>query len=104
MKRIVLLMMSAILIAFTSCNQNEPTLQGTIDPQQSTTVTIYGGVYSCLTNIQIYNAKNKLVGVGTTAGSYWVPYEGSIAISYKKNTKTDSEIETETFYVGTMKQ
>lgn len=105
MKRAVLLVMSAILIAFTSCNQNEPTLQGTIDPQQSTTVTIYGA-NSVLKNVQIYNAKNKLVGVGTTVGSYWVPYNGSIAISYGRSGSysKDNDIETEKFSVGTMKQ
>lgn len=101
MKRAVLLVMSAILIAFTSCNQNEPTL----DSEQSTTVVLYYQTYlggsADLDFVRIYNAKEKLVSEGQYVGQYLVPYNGSISLTYHRDN--DKQYSS-SYNVGTMKR
>lgn len=112
MKKLILLVMSAILIAFTGCNQNEPQpdpipnvdrdttvvdnntktddnvdLGKKIDPEQSTTVTIVrstnvGVEHLVVDDVSVYNEKGILVGFGGYAGDYLVPYNGYIQITY----------------------
>lgn len=98
MKRAVLLVMSAILIAFTSCNQNEPTL----DSEQSTTVVLYyNNSDAKLDFVQIYNAKENLVSEGQYVGQYLVPYNGSISLTYHY---TGDKQYSSSYNVGTMKR
>lgn len=112
--------MSAMMIAFTGCNQNEPkpnTDQGSsnvdnkIDPDQSTTVTIYesGSGDSCVVAIDsicIYNDKRIRVGTGNYTGDYLVPYNGTIKIAYHGlyNDFFEGYPYWKTFEVGTLQQ
>lgn len=111
MKKVVLLLMSVMtLIAFNSCNSNEltdadkdVTEQGAeIDPEHSTTVTVKQGYFAVLDNIEIYNAKDKLVGAGAYVGEYLVPFNGSIVISYHSEYDT-SVCKSDRYKVGTAK-
>lgn len=117
MKKLVLLAMSAMMIAFTGCNQNEPlpdadkdvtNVTPKIDPDQSTTVTVYMNSYSncaVLDSICIYNDKEVKVGAGGYLGDYLVPYNGSIQLIYHgENSHTKSKSQTDRYKVGTAKQ
>lgn len=120
MKKLVLLAMSAMLIAFTGCNQNEPlpdadkdvtNVTPKIDPNQSTTVTVYmyssnsNDNYAVLDSICIYNDKEVKVGVGGYIGDYLVPYNGSIQLIYHgEDSGTKSKSQTDRYKVGTAKQ
>lgn len=122
MKKLILLTMSAMMIAFTGCNQNEPLpdadkdvsdVTPKIDPDQSTTVTVYtskSGDTAILDSICIYNDKGVKVGVGGYVGDYLVPYNGSIQLTYhgywrdSYNTEYISKSQTDRYKVGTAKQ
>ena len=123
MKKLVLLAMSTMMIAFTGCNQNTPVpgadkdisdVTPKIDPDQSTTVTIYAsksGNTAILDSICIYNDKGVKVGVGGYVGDYLVPYNGSIQLTYHgywrdsyNNTEYISKSQTDRYKVGTAKQ
>ena len=119
MKKLVLLAMSAMMIAFIGCNQNEPlpdvdkdvtNVTPKIDPDQSTTVTVYGYDGSSsdvviVDSICIYNDKGVKVGVGGYVGDYLVPYNGSIQLTYHGyHNKYISESKTDRYKVGTAKQ
>ena len=128
MKKLVLLAMSAMLIAFTACNQNNPQnplpdadkditdVTPKIDPDQSTTVTVYeskSGHKAILDSICIYNDKGVKVGGGGYVGDYLVPYNGSIQLtyhgyyyetSYGESKEYISETKTDRREVGTAKQ
>ena len=117
MKKLVLLAMSAMMIAFAGCNQNEPlpdadkdvtNVTPKIDPDQSTTVTVYmysHNDYAVLDSICIYNDKEVKVGVGGYVGDYLVPYNGSIQLTYhSKYNGSKSQCKTDIYEVGTAKQ
>ena len=119
MKKLVLLAISAMLLAFTACNQNEPLpdadkdiadVTPKIDPDQSTTVTIYvsrNGYSAILDSICIYNDKGVKVGVGGYVGDYLVPYNGSIQLTYHGECDYHgmiSKSQTDRYKVGTAKQ
>lgn len=126
MKKLVLLAMSAMLIAFTACNQNTPVpgadkdisgVNGKIDPEKSTTVTVYcptrfvysGSTYDdndvVLDSICIYNEKGTKVGIGGYVGDYLVPYNGFIQLTYHGEcTGFKSQCKTDIYEVGTAKQ
>lgn len=122
MKKLVLLAMSAMMIAFTACNQNTPVpgadkdisgVNSKIDPEKSTTVTVYCPtrfVYSghtyydndvVLDSICIYNEKGTKVGIGGYVGDYLVPYNGFIQLTYHG---PKSQCKTDIYEVGTAKQ
>lgn len=118
MKKLVLLAMSAMMIAFAGCNQNEPlpdadkdvtNVTPKIDPDQSTTVTVYmysHNDYAVLDSICIYNDKEVKVGVGGYVGDYLVPYNGSIQLTYHGECDSHgiSKSQTDRYKVGTAKQ
>lgn len=121
MKKLVLLAMSAMMIAFTGCNQNEPlpdadkdvtNVTPKIDPDQSTTVTVYTESSSAiLDSICIYNDKGVKVGVGGYVGDYLVPYNGSIQLTYhgyyyhySPEEEYITKSQTDRYKVGTAKQ
>lgn len=119
MKKLVLLAMSAMMIAFAGCNQNEPlpdadkdvtNVTPKIDPDQSTTVTVYmysHNDYAVLDSICIYNDKEVKVGVGGYVGDYLVPYNGSIQLTYHGECDYHgmiSKSQTDRYKVGTAKQ
>lgn len=117
MKKLVLLAISAMLLAFTACNQNEPLpdadkdiadVTPKIDPDQSTTVTIYAsksGDTAILDSICIYNDKGVKVGVGGYVGDYLVPYNGFIQLTYHgEYAGSKSQCKTDIYEVGTAKQ
>lgn len=111
MKKVIMLLMSAMLITFNSCQTNEPSTpadkdvteqDADIDPDQATTVTVTGKSHIAIDNINIYNSKDKLVGSGAYKGDYLVPYNGSIEISYYYIYDT-SVRKTDRYKVGTAK-
>lgn len=115
MKKLVLLAISAMLLAFTACNQNEPLpdadkdiadVTPKIDPDQSTTVTVYTESSSAiLDSICIYNDKGVKVGVGGYVGDYLVPYNGFIQLTYHGEYEgSKSQCKTDIYEVGTAKQ
>lgn len=125
MKKLVLLAMSAMLIAFTACNQNNPQnplpdadkdvtdVTPKIDPDQSTTVSVYWSSRSdnsaVLDSICIYNDKGVKVGAGGYVGDYLVPYNGSIQLTYHgyysyEKEEYISKSQTDRYKVGTAKQ
>ena len=115
MKKLVLLTMSAMMIAFAGCNQNTPVpgadkdisgINGKIDPDQSTTVTIYvSSDAAILDSICIYNDKGVKVGVGGYVGDYLVPYNGFIQLTYHGEYEgSKSQCKTDIYEVGTAKQ
>lgn len=128
MKKLVLLAMSAMMIAFAGCNQNTPVpgadkdisgINGKIDPEKSTTVTVYfptrfvysGEIYYrsdnkvVLDSICIYNDKGVKVGISGYVGDYLVPYNGFIQLTYHGEYKgSKSQCKTDIYEVGTAKQ
>ena len=96
-----------ILILFNSCNTNGCTkadedvtaLNTEFDHEYATMVTIIGGGAPTIDSIKIYNVKNELVGFGFYKGDYYVPYNGSIAITYS----TETAKKTDKYQVGTAK-
>lgn len=125
MKKLVLLAMSAMLIAFTACNQNNPQnplpdadkdvtdVTPKIDPDQSTTVTVYESKWGrtvILDSICIYNDKGVKVGGGGYVTDYLVPYNGSIQLTYHgyyrdyDDKEHISKSQTDRYKVGTAKQ
>lgn len=125
MKKLVLLAMSAMMIAFTGCNQNEPlpdadkdvtNVTPKIDPDQSTTVTVYFPTrfvyrghshrnYAVLDSICIYNDKGVKVGIGGYVGDYLVSYNGFIQLTYHGEYEgSKSQCKTDIYEVGTAKQ
>lgn len=86
-----------------------------IDPNKSTTVTIYdvtGGLGSTtisIDEISVYNEKGTKVGTGAYVGDYLVPYNGSIVITYHasysyNDTYYISKKQADRYQVGTSKQ
>lgn len=123
MKKLILLTMSAMMIAFAGCNQNTPVpgadkdisgVNGKIDPDQSTTVTVYCPMYyygsssyryAVLDSICIYNEKGTKVGIGGYVGDYLVPYNGFIQLTYHGEYEgSKSQCKTDIYEVGTAKQ
>ncbi len=114
--------MSAMLLAFTACNQNTPVpgadkdisgVNGKIDPEQSTTVTVYcpysydhTNSYAILDSICIYNEKGTKVGIGGYVGDYLVPYNGFILLTYHgdEDDGPKTQYKTDIYEVGTAKQ
>ena len=129
MKKLVLLAMSAMMIAFAGCNQNTPVpgadkdisgINGKIDPEKSTTVTVYfptrfvysGEIYYrsdnkvVLDSICIYNDKGVKVGISGYVGDHLVPYNGFIQLTYHGECDSHgiSKSQTDRYKVGTAKQ
>lgn len=130
MTKILFMTIGVALMAFGGCTpKDEPVLPDAdkdvttvdeddiddIDPEKSTTVTIYGvrGAWSygivSIDEISVYNEKNTKVGTGAYVGDYLVPYNGSIVITYHADYSYDgstriSKKKTDRYQVGTSKQ
>ena len=115
MKRTILMTISliALISTFIGCSKEEPQTQ--LDPSKCTTVTIYCRAYNRYTGkssdatdnimfnwIHIYDASDNLVGSGTYAGDYLVPYNGKIKLSHYNKREYSSSPETtiDTYNVG----
>lgn len=121
MKKILFMVMSVVLMAFVGCKPDEPLpdadkdvsiVDDAIDPNKSTTVTIYASNYSYyssiyIDDISIYNERDIKVGTGAYVGDYLVPYNGSIVITYHANKYSSNYVsakKTDRYQVGTSKQ
>lgn len=121
MKKILFMVMSVVLMTFVGCKPDEPLpdadkdvtiVDDNIDPNRSTTVTIYDETYGnsyCIyiDNISIYNERDIEVGTGAYVGDYLVPYNGSIVITYHAEYKFYGYVsakKTDRYQVGTSKQ
>lgn len=117
MKKILFMVMSVVLMTFVGCKPDEPLpdadkdvtiVDDNIDPNKSTTVTIYTSAhYSSIyiDDISIYNERDIKVGTGAYVGDYLVPYNGSIVITYHaEDGYYVSAKKTDRYQVGTSKQ
>lgn len=120
MKKILFMVISVVLMTFVGCKPDEPLpdadkdvtiVDDAIDPNKSTTVTIYtsvakysyGSIY--IDSISIYNERDIKVGTGAYVGDYLVPYNGSIVITYHaEDDHYVSAKKTDRYQVGTSKQ
>lgn len=119
MKKILFMVISVVLMTFVGCKPDEPLpdadkdvtiVDDNIDPNRSTTVTIYDNGSGCdiyIDDISIYNERNIKVGTGAYVGDYLVPYNGSIVITYHAEYKYYGYVsakKTDRYQVGTSKQ
>lgn len=119
MKKILFMVMSVVLMTFVGCKPDEPLpdadkdvtiVDDNIDPNKSTTVTIYDNGSGCdiyIDDISIYNERDIKVGTGAYVGDYLVPYNGSIVITYHAEYKYYGYVsakKTDRYQVGTSKQ
>lgn len=119
MKKILFMVMSVVLMTFVGCKPDESLpdadkdvtiVDDNIDPNKSTTVTIYDNGSGCdiyIDDISIYNERDIKVGTGAYVGDYLVPYNGSIVITYHAEYKYYGYVsakKTDRYQVGTSKQ